>query len=454
VGVKTLQRCSESSQLIDRFLFIVAIIGVGAWLGIASLGSITAQPVAFVLLYSIAFVAYYLGVRYVIKRQQIKHVLLLILFTGLILRILVFNGAPSDDMYRYLWEGEVQRIGLNPYILPPDAPELATLRDSSAYASLINHESWTAIYPPLALLWHRAFGESVGMLKASFLVAEGILLFFVWRLLVFKQMPPERILIYWWNPLPVFAFSYEGHHDAVALAFLMAALYGLMVMRTQIVATIAWPAAVLSKGFALVVWPVFAERLKLSMWPWTLIFGLLVTLPFLGAGPDLWKSLTQFGGELHYNDSLHALFLFGLQAMDISNPLWSRLFSLLTGIAIFLWVMVKVKPDPLLRSAWLIGGLLLVLPTVHQWYLITLLPFLCFFPWPGWLFLTGTCVLPFLAQLEIFHTGEWVEWHWLKPFEYAPLFVWLFWCAYKKWQCSHQDESCIKPEKSSEISCT
>ena len=160
------------------------------------------------------------------------------------------------------------------------------------------------------------------------------------------------------------------------------------------------------------------------VWLWALVFGLLMTWPFADAGPHLLQSLTQFGGTLHYNDSLHALFSLSLQAMDLSHPLGSRILSLLTGLAIFVWVILKVKPDFLLRSAWLIGGLLLVLPTVHQWYLIALLPFLCFFIWPGWLLLTGTCVLPFLAQLEIFHTGEWVEWHWLKPFEYAPLFVW------------------------------
>ncbi len=444
----------ESSYLVDRLLFIMAIVGACAWLGIASLGSLNAHPVAFVLLYSLAFLAYYFGVRYVIGQPSMKHALTLIFLIGLLFRILAFNGAPSDDMYRYLWEGEVQRIGLNPYILPPDAPELVTLRDQSSYASLINHKSWTAIYPPLAMLWHRLFGESVAMLKVSFLLAEGILVFFLWRLLLLRQILPERMLIYWWNPLPIFAFSLEGHHDAIALAFLIAALYGLVRIHNQTGTALAWTAAVLSKGFALVVWPVFAARMKISVWLWSVVAGFLVSLPFLHAGPALWQSLVQFGGELHYNDSLHALFSLGLQAMDISHPLWSRLMSVLTGLGILIWVMLRVRPDPLLRSAWLIGGLLLLLPTVHQWYLITLLPFLCFFPWSGWLLLTGTSVLPFLAQLEMVHTGEWVEWQWLKLFEYAPLFVWLFWCAYKKWQCSHQDESCIKSEKSSEISYT
>ena len=431
----------DYSHLIDRFLFTLAFVGACSWLGIAFLSSITANPVAFVLLYATAFVAYYLGVRYVINQQQMRHALIFIFITGLVFRVLVFGGAPSDDIYRYLWEGEVQRNGLNPYILPPDAPELATLRDNSSSAALMNHKNWTAIYPPLTMLWHRVFGESVDMLKASFLVAEGILVIFLWRLLALRKIAPERVLIYWWNPLPILAFSLEGHHDAIALAFLMAALYALVGIRNQLVMALAWVAAVFSKGFTIVLWPIFAARMKVSVWIGSLVLAGLLVLPFLDAGPALWQSLARFGGELHYNDSLHALFSIGLQSIDIPHPLWSRLLSLLTGLVIFIWVMLRVKPDPLLRSAWLIGGLLLVLPTVHPWYVITLLPFLCFFPWPGWLFLTGTCVLPFLAQLEIVHTGEWVEWHWLKPFEYAPLFMWFFWCVYEKWQRKDRDQS-------------
>src|SRR5262249_37657681 len=38
--------------------------------------------------------------------------------------------AHSDDVYRYLWDGRVQRAGLDPYRYPPDAIELAPLRDA------------------------------------------------------------------------------------------------------------------------------------------------------------------------------------------------------------------------------------------------------------------------------------------------------------------------------------
>ena len=36
------------------------------------------------------------------------------------------------------------------------------------------------------------------------------------RLLALAKLPAERVLIYAWNPLPVWAFAGNGHIDAVA----------------------------------------------------------------------------------------------------------------------------------------------------------------------------------------------------------------------------------------------
>src|SRR5574341_497972 len=39
----------------------------------------------------------------------------------------------SDDMYRYVWDGKVQAAGINPYLYPPESPELSHLRDDVIY---------------------------------------------------------------------------------------------------------------------------------------------------------------------------------------------------------------------------------------------------------------------------------------------------------------------------------
>ncbi len=434
-------------------LVLSASIGTAGWVGIGLLDVITLHPVVFVLLYAVAFFAYLAAVKQVLDQPQAWWALTLILLIGLLFRALVFSGTPSDDIYRYLWEGAVQRTGLNPYALAPDSPELEPLREVTSDYSMINHKSWSAIYPPLTMLWHRLFGYNVVMLKASFLFAEGILVLFLWLLLKVRHIAPERVLIYWWNPLPILSFSLEGHHDAISLALLMGAFYALMGLNKNQTALLGWTAAVLTKGFALAAGPAFWNRIKPVTWIWALIFGVVASLPFLDAGPALWRSLLRFGGDMHYNDSLHALFAIGVRSIGIETPLFSRVLSVIFWIGILMWVMTKVRPDPLLRAAWLVAALLLVLPTVHPWYMITLLPFLCFFPWPGWLFLMGSAILPFLAQLEIAHTGEWEEWHGVKIFEYAPLFGWFLWMAYKRRHARTRSVSSLPPDHHHEVAC-
>ena len=78
--------------------------------------------------------------------------------------ILVFTRPTlSDDMYRYVWEGRVQVVsGLSPYRYPPSAPELASLRDPSIWAS-VNRKPAVTIYPPLAEATDRDGGRGAAV---------------------------------------------------------------------------------------------------------------------------------------------------------------------------------------------------------------------------------------------------------------------------------------------------
>jgi len=75
-------------------------------------------------------------------------------WAGALLAQLVLAGmAPSDDIWRCMWEEHIQRAGLSPYALAPDAPESQLLR--TPWWDLINHPGTSAIYPPLAQLLFR-----------------------------------------------------------------------------------------------------------------------------------------------------------------------------------------------------------------------------------------------------------------------------------------------------------
>jgi hypothetical protein len=93
----------------------------------------TYQPYYF-LWFSAVFTVYLLALLDIRRQGQPSHASVVALIVGwaLIFRLSVLWVTPgflSDDIYRYGWDGLVQRAGLNPYLYPPEAPELAFIRD-------------------------------------------------------------------------------------------------------------------------------------------------------------------------------------------------------------------------------------------------------------------------------------------------------------------------------------
>jgi rSAM/selenodomain-associated transferase 2 len=94
---------------------------------------------------------------------------------------------------------------------------------------------------------------------------------------------------------------------------------------------------------------------------------------------------------------------------------------------------VWLTEDDLLRSVYLvIGCLLLVLPTLHPWYLVMIAPFLCFFPSRAWLYLQASMLFTFPVLGHEFRAGVFQEIGWLKLIEYLPFFGLLFWGLLRK----------------------
>jgi hypothetical protein len=431
----------DDGPLIGR-AWVTGLVLILAWVGMAWVEPVRQRPIAMLSGYSVACAAWALACWGVLGRRRPPRMLWIVV-VAVACRLAALPGEPSDDMARYRWEGLVQLEGLNPYRLAPDDPALAGLADRFDDHATINHPAWPAIYPPGMQLWHRAVAAvspTALAFKLSFLAAEALLALALVSWLRRRGLPAARVLVFLWCPLSVFATALEGHNDVVAAAALVTALLALEYRRPTTAALFAC-AAVLTKGFAIAALPALAiagrrtaaaahvsdaarEQRGAIIPPrcWWAGFALVavVSTPFLGQGGP-WTTLLRFGGELHYNDSLHAMFA-QLVGQRASGPL--AILAWLIGAGI---VVTRSAPDPARRVALLLAGLLLVLPSLHPWYPMTLLPLLCVFPWWGWMAFSCTVCLTWLPHLEIAATGRWVEWHELKLPEYAPLFAWLAW---------------------------
>src|SRR5260370_7707262 len=108
----------------------------------------TGQPSFFIPL-AVAGVAYLLAIRELLSTPEFPK---RVIVYGLVLSALwhfQFLRMPSgldDDVHRYLWDGRVQRLGYNPYILVPSDPALVGLH--SFEARTLNNPEAPSPHPP------------------------------------------------------------------------------------------------------------------------------------------------------------------------------------------------------------------------------------------------------------------------------------------------------------------
>ena len=67
-----------------------------------------------------------------------------------------------------------------------------------------------------------------------------------------------------------------------------------------------------------------------------------------------------------------------------------------------------------------VGSYLLLVPTsMHPWYALWIVPFLCFWLWPAWLYWSGAVTLSYVSYVVEPAPIPW--WAWLA--EYGPLYA-------------------------------
>ena len=91
-----------------------------------------------------------------------------------------------------------------------------------------------------------------------------------------------------------------------------------------------------------------------------------------------------------------------------------------------LWWCHRQRLDGMRVGFLFFAYVLAAAPTVHPWYTLFLVPFLCVYPNPGLLAFTGSVFLAYHA------TGRAEESTWVKVVEYTPFYLGLGWEAWAR----------------------
>ncbi len=365
--------------------------------------------------------AIYAGaVALVLRADLPKAALWPILGCALLLRLVAVSAPPflSNDMYRYVWDGWVQAAGINPYRYIPADPHLAFLRDAVVYPNINRADYAHTIYPPAAEMVFLAGTRLAAWcslppvlgLKLVLLALEAVGIFAIVRLLGLAGLPRARVLIYAWNPLPVWEFASSGHVDAIAVCFVALALLAAAAGGRSL-AGAALAAATLTKFLPAVLFPALWRR-----WDWRLpaVFaGTIVLLyaPYLGVG---WRVFGFLGGYTAQEGIAggQGLFLLGLLGQVAPLPalaakLYLALFALLLaglGAAIALRPPVPQMPARARLIAqnclWLGCALMLGLSPHYPWYYCWLLVPACVVARPSAIYLATAAILLYLNPIH------------------------------------------------------
>lgn len=311
------------------------------------------------------------------------------LWSGIVSRLVLFATPAflSHDVARYLWDGYLVTVGLDPYRLTPESAAALYL----TWPAVVDNRQIAAVYPPGAVALFALCARS-GPALAPWLWRALATLSSIGVLLVSDKLlhrSARRHHLPWvaLSPLLIVESQVGGHVDAMAALALLAALCGWRRQR-DLLAGLALGAGALVK-----LWP------ALALLPAVVIGGrrslvrsgggaaLVVLVGYGGAlmlGLQPWGGLDSLFGKCQFGSPLFAALAAGL------GGTWSRVSLVVLFIAALALIAVRARQTRRLEPALLLTAAapLVFSPVVYPWYLTALVPLTALWPraWMvGWI---------------------------------------------------------------------
>jgi len=418
--------------LLTLSLVFCGLASTLTYLKVHQLGDLRTHIPEFLLLYFLVSIFYLISSFISTRATDDRTRLGIILSFACIFRFVLFLSSPSlsDDVFRYAWEGLLQTKGINPYSFSPMANELEPYRNE--LWALVNNREVSAIYPPLSQILNASIYflfHSVWGFKACFLVLDGLVIYGLLKLLKIHGNPLCNIIYYAWNPLVIVEIAGSGHHDVLVIGMLLwSAIFCLSNRPRRSILFLS--ASVLAKLYPILMVPFFLKKTRLRPWFWFPLPIIFAYLPYIKAGRNVFSALLYYRDKWRFNG-----FMYGLMAARLSSDALAEklivLFILILIIAFFL-----ITQDLLRQLYWMTGTVLLFAPTLFPWYIVWIVPYLCFFPSPAWLLFSITSATSYYVLIGWWTLGKWEQDSFLTALEYYPFFILLGLTFIRKHYCA------------------
>jgi alpha-1,6-mannosyltransferase len=318
---------------------------------------------------------------------------------------------------RYLWDGRVQRLGINPYLVLPADPQLAwTHTPETRQMPSARHKT---PYPPASQLFFRmvvSFHDSARAMKLALVLCDLLTILVVWRWLVVSGRSEWLTLAYAWNPLVVLEVAHSGHVDALGALWIAAAAYWLTRRRTAL-ATTAFVFAVATKLLPIVLAPLLWKRITTRDAMLGAALFALLYIPFSGGPQMALGGVTRVVEHIRFNGPVFRTIA------EVASPPVAALTAVLLGFLAAAWLRWKRDVNDPGSWAWPMAISLACAPVIYPWYLLYFTPFLLLrgtLPLTIWTF----SVVPVYFVWEIARNGgRWFVPGWVLALEYGAVGV-------------------------------
>ncbi|MEH6680413.1 MAG: mannosyltransferase [Sediminicola sp.] len=381
-----------------------------------------------------------------------------LLLSGIGFRMVFLMAVPnlSQDFYRFIWDGELILLGINPYSFTPDqllgqqvaiVPNALELQQGMGSLSAGHFSN----YPPLnqLLFSFAALFSGLGLLgpiiaMRSMIIAADIgILYMGKKLLAHLNLPGHLIFWYFLNPLVILELTGNLHFEGAMLFFFCTALYFLAKGRWQ------WGAvfisgSILIKLVPLLFLPLFIKYhgLKKSMVFFSLV-GLVILvflLPFfsLESADHYLRTISLWFSNFEFNAGIYNLIKGLGNIFDLPGYRTIRIFGNWAPFIIILMVALfsflgnnKKMSGVLVSMLWILSCYYFLATTVHPWYVVFLVLLCLYTPFRFPLVWSGTVLLSYWA----YSNPLFIENSWILLLEYGIMYGFLI---YELWHLNNK----------------
>ena len=322
--------------------------------------------------------------------------LISIFFIGIVCRIIFWNHIPelSQDFYRFIWDGNIQLLGINPYRYTPntlidliDFPNAQLLYEKMGSLSNDHYSN----YPPVSQYIYQIMAYfnrgnillPLFALRTIHLIGEVILFFGAKKLLEHFKLPQINIAWYFLNPLVIIEGFGNLHGESLMMTFTVLSWLSCF-KRKPILGGLFIALAVGTKLLPLLLVPFFFRPFglqKFLTYVLSLIFfSCILWFPFLNEEMmgnyiqtvQLWFTTFEFNGSIY---NIIRAIGYEIKGFNIIREIGKiSPFITIALVIVFSLFYSNRNPQQLLKNMLLLLSFYFFMATtVHPWYIINLI---------------------------------------------------------------------------------